>query len=191
MWSSRTNRIFTTSQHNNWIFNPSSSTSRRLIARRLDRQSFRVIFRSPWEPRMYSRVRRTRTSHASGATRAKMVSGLAGRMETPVCVHKHVRELLCKFLNTTGPYILRLRRGAKNKISIATNVSRLKRPLSLNIRAERVARIIAEEVSSTVCPAQLRKALISDHNPGSFSMKYSVSRIAQLSFHTKNEVGIQ
>lgn len=76
---------------------------------------------------------------------SKGARGLARRMETPVCVHKHVREPLCKFLNTMGPYILRLCQGAKNKISIATNVSRLKRPLGSDIRVERVARVTAEE----------------------------------------------
>lgn len=65
-----------------------------------------------------------RLTHGGGS---KGVRGLAGKMETPACVHKHVREPLCKFLNTMGPYILRLCRGAKNKISIATNVSWLKR----------------------------------------------------------------
>lgn len=65
-------------------------------------------------------------------------------METPACVHKHVRELLCKFLNTMGPYILRLRRGAKNKISIATNVSQLQRARGSDIRVERAARVTAE-----------------------------------------------
>lgn len=69
---------------------------------------------------------------------------MVGRTEIPECVHKHVREPLCKFLNTMGLYILRLCRGAKNKISIATNVSRLKRPLGLDICVERAARVTAE-----------------------------------------------
>jgi len=69
-----------------------------------------------------------------------------------------------------GPYILRLRRDAKNKISIATNVSWLKRPLGSNARVERAAQVTVEK--SAVCPAQLRvEALIPDRND-SFSRKY-------------------
>lgn len=90
------------------------------------------------------RVKRTCTSLTRTAWRgSKRARGLAGRMGTPVCVHKHVREPLCKFLNTMGLYILRLCQGAKNKISIATNVSRLKRPLGSDIRVE-AARVTAE-----------------------------------------------
>lgn len=66
----------------------------------------------------------------------KRSRGSAGRMETPACVHKHVREPLCKFLNTTGPYIHTATRVGVRKIKLvfATNVSRLKRPLGSNKR---------------------------------------------------------
>jgi len=111
-----------------------------------------------------ARLTRTASQGSKGAW------GLAGRTETPACVHKHVKEPLCKFLNTMGPYILRLRRDAKNKISIATNVSWLKRPLGSNTRVERAARVTVEK--SAVCSAQLRvEALIPDD---SFSKKYKM-----------------
>lgn len=117
----------------------------------------------------YVRVRRTYTSCTDGEVQRG--PGVVGRMETPACVHKHVKEPLCKFLNTMGLYILRLRRGAKNKISIATNVSRLKRPFGSDAR--RTSRASnCRGISSAVCPAQLRvEALMPDRND-SFSRKY-------------------
>lgn len=123
-----TNHVFTTSRHNDGIFNPSSSLSYDL--------PLRVIFRSSWESR--ARVQPYADTHLLRVKRRdpKRSRGSAGRMETPACVHKHVREPLCKFLNTTGPYIHTATRVGVRKIKLvfATNVSRLKRPLGSNKR---------------------------------------------------------
>lgn len=124
-----TNHIFTTSRHNDGIFNPSSSLSCDL--------PLRVIFRSSWEPLARSALRGHAPLALETARRdPKRSRGSAGRMETPACVHKHVREPLCKFLNTTGPYIHTATRVGVRKIKLvfATNVSRLKRPLGSNKR---------------------------------------------------------
>lgn len=84
-----------------------------------------VIFRPSYNfvRASVTRIRTSRTRTSLGETQKG--PGVWQEGWRPLCVHKHVREPLCKFLNTTGPYIHAATCVGVRKIKLvfATNVS--------------------------------------------------------------------